>query len=507
MSSGVEAEGIIAAAVILPAAAAAAAFGAGWLAWQAGKLIIEAGKAVDREVAESKRLKEEAARHRRMAAIAAHNQLVDMCGQILQKLDQNSAGSIEGFAELEQIKYDLKKICEEALPDDTAQIESLTSLGYLKLDKAIQQQKQIAAFELSESASGLYRGLSVADLMDDLRIAIAAMEIYATVGKDVKAADPAVLERAKLNERFTEVTGKIMAALEAVDSLTTTCGLTDAGSAWFHSCFNGVDILIETLCRPTTSNQELKKGIHRLEDAVRQYEMMAPSIEREIRKMIALYEVYVNASTALGEKVESIKSFKKSDEIEARLKELQVRAEQAKKCSEIYQKLGPEAYLCYAWDQELQAMGYKVHTREHISEMAQEDPEHAKLGEKKLPFYRWNEDDLTQLYSVSEECALQVIIHEDGTVSMQTIAESNSEDVVAAQHKHCDQLKMIHERLRKNWFVLYDYEETETADRITTVSSWRAADDQAFGRKSTDEGTITDRRGKGKGTPAAKQAK
>lgn len=49
MSSGVEADGIVAAAVILPVAAA---YGAGWLAWRGGKLLIEANRAVDRQIAE-----------------------------------------------------------------------------------------------------------------------------------------------------------------------------------------------------------------------------------------------------------------------------------------------------------------------------------------------------------------------------------------------------------------------------------------------------------------------
>lgn len=500
MSSEVDGIGIVAAPVILPAAVA---FGAGWLAWQGGKLLIEANRAVDRQIAEKKRQLEEAARHRKMAALAAHGQLVDMCSQILSQLESgNTAGSIIGFAAIEQLKYDLKRICEETVPDDAAQIESLTSLGYLKLDKIVRQQSQIASLELSDSEAGLYRGLSVADLMDDLRIAIAAMDIKATIGKDVKAADSAVLERVKLNEAFEDVTNRIMAALESVDKLTSTHGLTASASAWFHSCFNGVDVLIENLCRPTTSNKELKKGIRRLEESIEQYEMMAPSIEHEIMKMISLYEVYADASKALGEKVDALKSFKSSAEIEVRLRYLQKRAEKAQECAVIYQKLGPAAYMCYAWDQELQAMGYEVHTRKKIMEMASKKPQHAKLGESKLPFYQWDEEELTQLYSITSECSLQVIVHEDGAVSMQTIADADNGEVIAAQHSHCSQLKTLHERLRKNWFILYDFEETESADSVTTVAGWRASEDYAWkdGRE-----IVTDQRAKGKAAEKAKQ--
>ena len=49
MSSEIEGAGLIVAAVALPVAAA---FGAGWLAWQAGKLLIDANAAVDRGIQE-----------------------------------------------------------------------------------------------------------------------------------------------------------------------------------------------------------------------------------------------------------------------------------------------------------------------------------------------------------------------------------------------------------------------------------------------------------------------
>ena len=501
MSSGVEADGIIGAAVALPLAVA---FGAGWLAWQGGKLLVEANRSVNRQIAEKKRQMEEAARHRKMAAMAAHSQLVDMCSQILSQLEGDSASAnIVAFAEIEQLKYDLKSICEETLPDDAAAIESITSVGYLKLDRIVRQQGQIASLELSESEAGLYRGLSVADLMNDLGLAIAAMEIRETVGSDVKAADPAVLERAKLNEEFINVTGEIMEALEQVSELTNTYKLTASGSTWFHSCFDGVDNLIQSLCRPTTSNKELKKGIRRLEDIIGQYKMMAPSIEREIKKMVALYNVYVDASKALNEEVASIKTFKTSSEIEERLKYLETRAEKAQQCAEIYKKLGPAAYLCYAWDQELKAMGYNVHTREKITEMASHKPKRAKLGENKLPFYEWNEADLTQLYSITSECDLQVIIHDDGTVSMQTIANETGDEVVATQQKHCSQLKALHERLRKNWFISYDYKETSSSDEVTTLAGWKASDEYKW--KTSDSGIITDERAKEKTKEQAKR--
>lgn len=501
MSSGVDGEGIIAAAVVFPVAVA---FGAGWLAWQGGKLLIEANRAVDRQIAEKKRQLEEAARHRKMAAISAHNQLVDMCTQILSQLETGSdTGSIVSFAEIEQLKYDMSSICKETLPDDVAQIENLTSLGYLKLDKVIRQQSQIAAMTMLESETGLYRGLSVADLMDDIRLVVETMSIHATNGKNIAAANPDVLERMKLNEEFSHITAEIMEALETVQTLSSTYGLTASGRAWFLSCFNGIDMQIEILCRPTTSNKELKKGIRRLRDTLEQYEIMVPSIENDLKRMGALYKVYVDASRALGEVVVDIKTFKSASELERKLLLLQERAKKAQECAEIYKKLGSAAYMCYAWDQELRAMGYEVHTRKKITEMARSKPVRAKVGEDKLPFYEWNNADLTQLYSVSSQCSLQVIVHDDGSVSMQTIAENESDDVVHVQRSHCSQLRALHEKLRKNWFIFYDYEETESPEEIKTVVQWRTSEENAW--RVPVETVITDQRAKSKETDKIKR--
>ena len=504
MSSEIDGGVVVAAAVAVPAAAAAvtvsAVLGAGWLAWQSGKLLVEANRAADRQIAEKKQQLEEAARHRKMTALAAYRQLVDMCTQILAQMESQTI--TEGVEEIERLKRELKQLCEAAIPEDTAQIESLTSLGYLKLDRIVRQQERVASWQLTDTEAGQYRGLSVADLMRELKIALAAMDITATDGKDVRAADPAVLARAKLTQEFAAVNRQVLAALTTIAEWETACGLSTASNAWCHSCFNGTDVLIAALCRPTTSNAELKKGIQRLRQSLEQFETMAPSMQQEMARKRTLYKVYAEAAAALGEKVQSIHSFSSADAIEETLHYLQQRAERAQKCAEIYRKLGRSAYICFALDQELQAMGYRVHDREKVLEMAKKKPQHATLGESKLPFYQWTEEDMTQLYTLAAECSLQVIVHDDGTVSMHTIADADTAEVVEAQRSHCAQMKTLYERLRKNWFVLYDFEETEDPESVTTVAHWRNSEDFAWGDAARVAKTA--RKKKKKAEPKAK---
>ena len=506
MSSGVDSGGVIAAAVMLPVGVAVGAvLGAGWLAWQGGNLLIEANRTADKKIAEKKRQLEEAAMHRKRSALAVHSQLVDMCSQLLTRIEGNSAtASVIDFAELEQLRTELRDICNEYVPEDVIQIESLNSLGFLKLEKMVAKQQYLSSLQIEENSSGLYRGLSLADLMLDMKVAISAMEIQATNGNDIRVADPIVLERAKLNEKLSNVTARTMEALEYVAKLSSSYGLTPSNSAWFHSCFNGVDEQIAVLYMPSTSNAELKKGIKRLEGLLEQYDMLIPTIENDQKRFVALYQIYADASKALGEQTENIKSFKSLKELEKSLTYLKRRSEKAQECAEIYQKLGPEAYICYAWDQELQALGYSVHTRKDIAEMAEHKPQYARLGESKLPFYNWNNNDLTQLYFITSSCSLQLIVHDDGSVSMQTISDVADGEVRAAQAGHCAILGKLHENLRKNWFVMYDFQETASPDEITSFANWFGTEDSAWKPESAE--FITEQRRKEKSKSQTKQS-
>lgn len=494
MSSGVDSGGFIAAAVALPVGVA---FGAGWLAWQAGKLLVEINKTVDMRIIEKKREREEEVMHRKRLALAAHSQLVDMCRQLLSQIDENStAARVRDFTEFEQLRADLHDICNEDLPEDVIQIESLNSLGFLKLEKIAARQKYLFGLQMEGKSTELYRGLSVADLMLDMKVTMATMKIQATNGKDIRAIDPVVLERVKLNEKLGTVTARTLEALKHIGELSSGYGLSVSSSTWFRSCFNGVDEQIKRLYMPSTSNAELKKGISRLENLLEQYDMLLPSIESDQKKFSALYQVYVAASKALGESIVSIKSFNSVEALEERLLILKKRSERAKGCAEIYQKLGRAAYICYAWDQELRALGYSVHTRRYIEQIIKCEPQYAQYRGNRIPFYHWNNDDLTQLYSMTSECSLQVIIHDDGSVTMKAISDADDDMAKAVQTEHCSRLGQLHENLRKNWFIMYDYQETASPNEITLVKDWFASKDSAW--KSERGDVIIAQRKKGK---------
>ena len=474
MSSEVYDTGIVAPVVSLSAAAVmGVALGPFWLAWQGGKLAVELGSTlitdIEHNLDEKKRRLNKIEAYRKNSAIKTHNELLDMCSQTLNQLNE-----LQHSAELEQLRVELNSIIHEKIPDDVKKIEELTASGFSKLKRLNEKKQFFENIKIVEKSTGLYRALS--DAMHEMSIFISAQEIRATNGTNVVAPDLEVLERVKLNEKLYEVTEQILNALNYVEKLGAQFTLSSSHKAWYKSCFSGVNNQLEFLYKSSTKNSELKKGVQKLEDILVRYNSMKHHIEKEV----LLYKTYADAANALGEPIESFDSFKNSFELEDKLLFLKKRSEKAQKCAKIYNKLGHSAYICYAWDQELKALGYTTYSQKDIEKMVNYKPQYAQVGENEIPFYNWTKKDLTQLYSMSEECSLQLIIHDDGSVTMKAVSDTDDNQTKETQKHHCSLLNKLHENLRKNWFVLYDYQETKSPDEITSVAEWIYSEDSAW---------------------------
>ena len=474
MSSEVYATGMVASAVMVSAGAAiGAALGPFWLAWQGGKLAFELGSAlvtdVQHNLDEKKRRLNEIEAYRKKSVIKTHHELLDMCAKTLNQLNE-----FQQTLEIEQLRIELDSIIQETIPDDIKCLEELISSGFAKLNKITEKVQFFYNVKIGEKSATLYRSLY--EEMKDIYVSISAMEIQRTNGENLIAPNPEVLERVKLNEKLYEITEQLLNALNYVEKLGAQFTLSSSHKAWYKSCFSGVNNQLEFLYKSSTTNSELKKGVQKLEYILVRYNSMKLHIEKEV----LLYKTYADAANALGEPIESFDSFKNSFELEDKLLFLKKRSEKAQKCAKIYNKLGHSAYICYAWDQELKALGYTTYSQKDIEKMVNYKPQYAQVGENEIPFYNWTKKDLTQLYSMSEECSLQLIIHDDGSVTMKAVSDTNDNQTKETQKHHCSLLNKLHENLRKNWFVLYDYQETKSPDEITSVAEWFYSEDSAW---------------------------
>ena len=419
------------------------------------------------------------AKLRRRAAEAGRESLRTLCNGLLAAVGEDSGAALGSLAELEEIRSILGQILAEPIPEDTAKLESMNEASLALVERLTARRQQLLSAHID--TGGKYRGYAVADLMDDLRIAFSSALVQATIGQDVAAADPEVLERAKLDRRFRAVGARVVSALEFVVGYAQSIGLRASSYAWFQTCFEGVDERIAELCSPTIPLAKLRRGIDYLEDIMQQFDMLYPTFAREQERFTRLYGVYADAAEALGESVRPADTFEDAAEIEGELERLRRRTVRAQECAALYRALGRDAYMCLAWDTELKALGYTVQEPRSVAAlMGSELPRPILPGrdgqpDTQLPAYIWSDGSLTEIYEVAPGCYLQLIVHRDGTTTMQMILESDDEAMLALQRHHCESMELLHRRLAENWFISCDLRETASAETVYGAADWRSS--------------------------------
>ena len=470
MSSAMDGGYLIGAAVALPLVAA---FGAGWAAWQAGKLAVEGVIAVNEYVDEKVRRQKLEEAQRLSAAVSGRGQITGLCDRAIAEFESEIRSGKAGESAKETIA-ELKRIRSAPL-GDAGQLENRNLADRAKLESILgRRDRQRSADTRAENSA-------VSAQLKSMRVAFEAAVINASRGENVTAPDPEVRERVTLTAKLYEIAGRAVGALDEIKDITERCGLSKSNATWFRSLFNGVDADIGRLLSPSSSNGDVRDGIARLEEIMKQYDAMRPTIMRDVEKTLVLYPIYKQACEALMVEAEDIRSFDTAKELEDRMEELAAMKEKADALAETYRALGAAAYVSLAVDTELQRMGYHVLEKEGVTAMtatgngAAADPTYAKIDGVEIPFFEWGGKGMTQLYSVSGDVSLQLVVNEDGSLSMQTIggegAPANS--VRAAQKSHCQMMKSLRRSLLENWFISSGCDERIGPDAVLYAAEWR----------------------------------
>ena len=479
MSSSMDGGILIGTAVALPVAAA---FGAGWLAWQGGKLAVEGIIAVNEYVDEKKRRAELETAQRMQAAVSGQEHLITLRDRAIAELESEiKSGNADITAK--QTLAEMRKIAAGGRNGAVETLENRNLADQMKLEALISRRSR------QRSADSSRENAAVSSQLRSMRLAFEAAVISAGTAENITAPNPEVKERAGLVSELYAAAADAASALDEVREITERCGLSKANAAWFRSIFGGVDDDIARLLSPTASTSDIKVGVRRLRDAMEQYRIMRPTIIRDAEKILALYPVYAEASKALCEKVEDIRAFDTPEQLEKRMHELEERKKKSDEKAAIYRKLGPSAYVSLAVDTELQRMGYSVYKKSGVAELAGEahKPEYAKIGDKPIPFFEWGDDGKTQFYSISDDCSLQLVVNKDGYISMQTIGDekTESEKIKTAQKSHCSMMKSLRKSLLENWFIEAGYEERVGPDAILYAAEWQTSESNVWTAESS----------------------
>lgn len=452
----------------------AAVLGAGWLAWQSGKLLVaggqqllEANRSINAEIARKKAERKTGDVLRRQRATAGFEKILQVCGSLRDDLAIRATAGVPGQEELTMLRAQTEDILRTPMPEDAERIESVNAMLLARLKEIKTRFKAVDTADAHHKESEA----KLQQILAALESSFAVMPVES--GIDIQAPDPDIAERALLNERLNTAAVNALSAWDFVMEYSQAVGISTGNMNWIESCLGDAQACIHELCDPTISNAAFKDGLCRLEEDVDRFERFVPILSRERAELTALYSAYAEAAKVMGEKVRPLLSFHASKrELEDEMRRLGEHFKRAQECNRIYHALGKSGYLCYAWDQVLQELGYTVHSRQHIHDLSARDLEYAQTDAGVFPFYTWGTDKLTQFYRITEDCDLQLLVHNDGTITMQTIAGKNDEIVKSVQKSHCERLKAVRERLQADWFINYDGEEVLPPDTVLTAEEW-----------------------------------
>lgn len=471
MSSSMDGAAVIAGGVVALGAGAAlgAVVGTGWLLYQSGKLITSAvrssAQAVEEKVARERL--EAQLRHER--AEMSHKQIRQMYKDFIEEA-QAELSQIKSPEIASQLQILISRIHmeQESASNSTERLEARNAAALSALDMAMREKTALLEkAQIPETSMGHYAlGQYIADLQGDLE---KAKSMGVTVGENAVALSPEQYARMRLRVRYEKAALSVRQALENEDRRAVTYPVSAKLNKRLHLIFDGMAQRIAKLNDPTVSNSELKMGISNLEACLEHYRHVSQVLDEEEAEFTALYAVYRDVQDALETPVMQPHEFSDLAHLKVAMEACRQQVERAQYCARLYSSLDVDAYLCLAFDTEMRALGYSVmDSRQLTSRISKTLQEHTCANGITIPAFDIpNEDALTQLYNIDEHCDLQLIVHEDGTTTLQTLMHGNdTEQTVESQQKHCDRASELSERLRKNWFVKCDLTEIAPAQQV-----------------------------------------
>lgn len=464
------AAGLVGGIVALGAGAAlGAVFGGGWLLYQSGALVVNAVNGVNQAVEDKVAKDRLEAQMRRERAETSRKQIVQMYEDFSAELESElgQPHPVEVVAELQVLLSQTKLACSTNA-DSTEKIEGSNISAMVKLDKAVQRKNSLLQGTVQhESMLGQYLlSVCIADLQSDLRKEKSHGE---TKGVNVSALSPEQHVRMQLRQRYEEAAFLVRFALENENRRANAYPVSTKLNKSLHRIFDGMEHRIAKLNNPAITNGDLRDGIRRLEDCMELYRHVSQVLDDEEAEFQMLYSVYSDVQKALEVPSKKPHEFTNLAELRIALDRCNEQVQRAQYCAKIYSTLGVDAYLCLAFDTEMRAMGYSVlDSRQLMKRVNKSLNEHKCSNGITIPVYDIpNENAVTQLYNVDQHCNLQLIVHADGTTTLQTLMHGNdAEQTVQTQRRHCDRATELAARLKKNWFVRCELEETESAEKI-----------------------------------------
>ena len=438
----------------------------GYAVYRTGKVIYD-GLVREHQEALERQFKEQARERTRLEnAQKTRKAIIEECNSKISELRMSDYWEDSSLSLLAQdVLSELQVIAERKEKQEVVNIELQNERDIQHLKDLVERLKKESIL-ISKNKTENLNMLSFIEKMESLFNGLNVNDYYYVHNVEIDDKEKVVIR--KLFLRIDELKEKFYAIVEREVDRFGNYPITSVNVSRIASLFEKISNEIQSVNAMEIEPWILEEKISSIEKAISSYYTYKALLDKEQEKFLTLYLCYKESCEKVGEEYKEAVEFDSIEELEATIKERTKVLDRAKRCADIYSKIGREAYICMAFEMELNRLNYVTSGKKDAELIVNETLRNCHIGGKAIPFYEGEDESMMQIFHVSDDVDLQLIVHSNGTSTMETISRKQADEkaVVETQKKHCAKSKKLEEALKKNWFITANFEEKKPADYI-----------------------------------------
>lgn len=425
------------------------------------ELVREHQKALENQIQEAAKL-----RKRLENAKKLRKKIIEECANRIDELKTRNVWNDESLSALVQSTLlELNDIMEETEQNDVNNLELQNQRAVyrikiladrLETESRLIKENSVENAEMAsfvESIQIMFRGLSAND--------------YRYI-HNIEIEEENYVELRKLYERLAELTEQFYLIVEREVIRFGNYPIKSVSVDRISQLFAKISSEIKSIEKMDADIWILEGKISSIEKGIDAYYTFKTGLDKEQEKFLAMYLLYKESCEKIGEECKEAVEFDSIEDLEHEIKTRINMLELSQKRRKLYDKLGKEAYICMAFETELNKLNYFTVNKQDAEDITNEKLKNYKLGDKWIPCYEHGDDSMMQIFRINDEVGMQLIIHRDGSSTMETISLVNDEDtVISTQKKHCEMTEKLKTALAEKWFVIADFEEERSANVVS----------------------------------------
>lgn len=447
-----------------------------------GYAIVSAGKAIYDGLAREhqkalERLAQEQARERMRLekAVEKRRQITLECKKKIDEL-KTSGYLSDPATELlaRQIMSEIQSIADYDEKNDVNNIELRNGLDLQRIKELTDNLKKEIVL-ISENKSENFSMLSFIEKIEAMFSGLNIDDYYFV--KNIQVENSEKVEIKKLLEKLDSLRAKFYEIIAREVERVENCPINSYDANRVADIFKCINDELSSIDYTKIEKWLLEAKIASIERYIDSYRIHKYELDKEQEKFLELYLRYKESCEKVGDAYKEAVEFDSLQELEkeidsrndmlSRLKERSALLEELRKESGS-EDVARELYICYAIETELNRMNYEIADKASAETIVGEKLKNYRLKDKLLQYYEHGSNSMMQLFKVSDDVGLQLIVHSDGTSTMETVSlkESDNETVVKIQKEHCERTKKLEEVLKQNWGVEIELEEKTSAAHV-----------------------------------------